>query len=146
MRLFSNRSQMTLKCGGNKKVEHKLATWKLYVFLIKKQKFVNNVIYASVLQYIKIENQSKREKISTYCITQNSRTNSTTAPYLSCSICDLQFNFLVFHFNVRSVSSLWKKSREQEIQDCLMLRIFLYFFQMTFKRQAFCLLRWIATG
>ena len=45
MRLFSDRSQMTLKCGKNKKVAHKAqpnrrtATWNLFVLYNKELKY-----------------------------------------------------------------------------------------------------------
>ena len=75
MRLFSNRSQMTSKCGKNKKVTHeaqltvspmflphfdlhcdlllnrRMATWNLFVLYNKelKKSFNDDVIYTSVL-------------------------------------------------------------------------------------------------
>ena len=45
MRLFSDRSQMTSKCGKNKKVAHKAqpnrcaATWNLFVLYNKELKY-----------------------------------------------------------------------------------------------------------
>ena len=73
IRLFSNRSQMTSKCGKNKKVAHeaqpsvslmflphfdvlllnrRTATWNLFVLYNKelKKSFNDDVIYTSVLQ------------------------------------------------------------------------------------------------
>ena len=80
MHLFSNRPQMTSKCGKNKKVAHKaqpsvslmvlphfdvlydpllnrcMATWNLFVLYnkelkyTKKKGFNDDIIYASVLQ------------------------------------------------------------------------------------------------
>ena len=65
MRLFSNRSQMTSKCGKNKKVAHKAqpsvslnrrtATWNLFVLYKKELKYTeksfnDDIIYMSVLQ------------------------------------------------------------------------------------------------
>ena len=53
VRLFSNRSQMTSKCGKNKKKWYRrTATWNLFVLYNKelKKSFNDDVIYTSVLQ------------------------------------------------------------------------------------------------
>ena len=85
MHLFSNTSQMTSKCGKNKKVAHeaqlsaslmflphfevhcdlllnrRMATWTLFVLYNKelKKSFNDDIIYMSVLQQIMSENQSE---------------------------------------------------------------------------------------
>ena len=91
VRLFSNRSQMTSKCGKNKNVAHEMIAkfvlkcshhiltssviyyWidarqrGIYLFYnVKKQKNGNDVICASVLLWIISKNQSKYEKNLTY--------------------------------------------------------------------------------
>ena len=40
VRLFSNRSQMTSKCGKNKKVRTDVATWNLFVLYNKELNFI----------------------------------------------------------------------------------------------------------
>ena len=85
MHLFSNRSQMTSKCGKNKKVAHEVqpslslmflphfdvlcnlllnrrtATWNLFVLNNKelKKSFNDDLIYRSILQKIMCEDQSE---------------------------------------------------------------------------------------
>ena len=95
--LFSNRSQMTSKCGKNKKVAHeappsvslmllpnfyvfcdlllnrRTATWNLFVLYYKEAKVVNgDVMYESVLQWIISNNQSKCMQNSAYFINTKS--------------------------------------------------------------------------
>ena len=67
VRLFSNRSWMTSKCGANEKVAHETVAECITIFslssIVQKQKNVNDIIYATVLQLIIGENQSKNTKI-----------------------------------------------------------------------------------